>query len=60
MFEWIPIGASMMTAAGFDREAETIYVCFTNDKEWWYSACPRFGMNSLLLASRKANTFIAF
>jgi hypothetical protein len=41
MFEWIPIESSMMTAAGFDPEAETIYVRFTNGKEWWYSACPQ-------------------
>ena len=41
MFEWIPVVSTMLTAEGYDPEAETIYVRFTNGTEWWYSACPQ-------------------
>ena len=41
MFEWMPIESTAMTAIGYDPEAETIYVRFTDGKEWWYSACPQ-------------------
>jgi len=41
MFEWIAIESKAMTAIGFDPDAETIYVRFTDGKEWWYSACPQ-------------------
>jgi hypothetical protein len=41
MFEWIPIVSTAMTARGYNPEAETIYIRFTDGKEWWYSACPQ-------------------
>jgi hypothetical protein len=40
MFEWSPVVSAAITAEGYDPEAETIYVRFTDGKEWWYSACP--------------------
>ena len=41
MIEWIPVsGSAVIVAEAYDPETETIYVRFTNGKEWWYSACP--------------------
>ena len=40
MIEWIELqGSSMMTAAAFVQDEESIYIRFNDGKCWRYSAC---------------------
>lgn len=58
MFEWIAVESSAMTAIGYDPEAETIYVRFTDGKEWWYSACPQAVWDELNSPGVSAGKFL--
>ena len=58
MFEWIPITSSVMTAIGFDPETDTIYVRFTNGKEWWYSACPQQVWDEFIAPGQSQGVFL--
>lgn len=41
MIDWIPVtGSSRIVAEAYDPKTETIYVRFTEGKEWRYSNCP--------------------
>jgi hypothetical protein len=58
MFEWIPIESKAMTAIGYDPEAETIYVRFTDGKEWWYAACGQVVWDELTTPGVSAGKFL--
>jgi len=58
MFEWIPIESKAMTAIGFDPDAETIYIRFTEGKEWWYSACSQQIWDEFTAPGQSKGTFL--
>jgi len=58
MFEWLPITSTAITAIGFDPDAETIYVRFTDGKEWWYAACSQQVWDEFTAPGQSAGSFL--
>ena len=58
MFEWILVESKAMKAIGFDPDADTIYIRFNDDKEWWYSACPPSVWDVFIAPDQSKGTYL--
>jgi hypothetical protein len=58
MLEWILIESKAMKAIAFDPDADTIYIRFNSDEEWWYSACPPSVWEEFIAPGQSKGTFL--
>jgi hypothetical protein len=60
MLEWIPVvGSTRIIAMAYDPTAETIYVRFPNNAEWWYAGCPPHVWEEFSAEATSKGQFIA-